>query len=288
MSKKTSFPETSAIKPRSFEVLAAFESLGCRLFSLSCSSDTPRARPAVVPLIRIAPVSRPTDFYDPRLGHSTKPYESAKPSGQTKLAGDNPAGRTRGFHFKIIPQSSASRDTTFSTYQSQPMASFTASMTGPSHPQGVAGTTASAATYLQAVASSAISDAGTHRLGANVPAASGLHALGTLLRTPVTQRNARSPWKLRPPQRHRWQRLSTSGVLFIPSSSIPSFFRLDSRPFTSLQRLRPYGRLGLTSECKSCARPSGSPLGGIRSLERRPLARQHPRPSSDAPRSDAC
>ena len=57
------------------------------------------------------------------------------PRRPTQPAGHNPTGRTRGFHFKILPQSSASRDTTFATYQSQPMASYTASMTGPSHPR---------------------------------------------------------------------------------------------------------------------------------------------------------
>ena len=61
-------------------------------------------------------------------------------------------------------------------------------MTGPSKHQGVAGSTSAAATLLLAVASSAISDDGTHRLAANVPAASGLHAHRTLLLTPVTQR----------------------------------------------------------------------------------------------------
>ena len=65
-------------------------------------------------------------------------------------------------------------------------------MTGPwPPPQGVAGTTSAAATYLTEVASSAISDAGTHGLAENVPVASGFHALGTLLRTPVTQRKMR-------------------------------------------------------------------------------------------------
>ena len=64
-------------------------------------------------------------------------------------------------------------------------------MTSPSHPQGVASTTSAAATYLPALASSAISDAGTHGLAANVLAASGLHALGTIFITTVTQRETR-------------------------------------------------------------------------------------------------
>ena len=113
------------------------------------------------------------------------------PRRPTEPAGDNPEGRTRGFHFKIPSQSSASCGKTFSSYQSQPMAFYTATMTGPSHPQDGANTTSAAATYLQAVASSAISDAGTHRLATNVPAASGLNALGALFRTPVTQRETR-------------------------------------------------------------------------------------------------
>ena len=103
----------------------------------------------------------------------------------------NPAGRTRGFNFKITSQPKISCGTTSFSLQSKPMASFTASIIGPSHHQGFAGTTSATATYLRAVPSSAYSNAGTHGLAAKVSAASGLHALGTLLRTPVTQRETR-------------------------------------------------------------------------------------------------
>ena len=64
-------------------------------------------------------------------------------------------------------------------------------MIGPSQHQGVAGSTSATATFIPAVASSAIFDAGTHGLAANVQAASGLHALGTYFRRPVTQRETR-------------------------------------------------------------------------------------------------
>ena len=147
-------------------------------------------------------------------------------------------------------------------------------MTGPSHPQGVAGMTSAAATLLQAVASSDISDAGTQRLATTVPAASAHHALGALHRTPVPQRERREA-----PGDFDTTATPTAApqhIRYVISPLVLAFITLPTRFSTvHVAAAITISRPSRTHfKMKVCERPSGSSLGGIKSLEWRPLARQ--------------
>ena len=81
MSKDTFLLSDLGNLPRSFEALAAFETLGRSSPDASShrAPDAPRAHPAVAFLLRIALVSLQTDSYGPRLGPTTELHEPPKP-----------------------------------------------------------------------------------------------------------------------------------------------------------------------------------------------------------------
>ena len=101
-------------------------------------------------------------------------------------AGDNPAGRTRGFNLKIATQYPPAPGAPPSTDQSAAVAAPPALARGPSH-QLSAGPLSTVATATQAVVSSADSSAGLQLVSGD-PAALGRRGLGALPRTPVPQR----------------------------------------------------------------------------------------------------
>ena len=112
------------------------------------------------------------------------------PRRPTVPAGDNPAGRTRGFNFKLTPQVT-SRVSKSSFDPSKPMASLSSSLAGPSHPQVGAGAPSAAAVLPRPAARSA--DLNDRLFGrvSDAPAASKLHAFGALPRTPIETRAPR-------------------------------------------------------------------------------------------------
>ena len=195
------------------------------------------------------------------------------PRRPTQPAGDNPAGRTCGFDFKIISKSRAFRGTTSSIYKSQLMASFSASITGHSHHKRVAGTTSAAATNLQAVVSSAISDAGSQRLAANVPAASGHHAFGALFQTPVTLRKTREA----PGDFDRHSDLGGSAPAHQVRHLSPRP-RSDHSPDSILDCPRPTREHDLTAV-------SNSPRNASLARDPRQPPRRHQDPRAEAPRA---
>ena len=111
------------------------------------------------------------------------------PRRPTQAAGDNPAGRTRGFNFKITSDLLSTRGTTTSTASSEPTALPSASSLGLSHPQGGATPLSAAGALLQTASSSAAYNALLIGQGSVVPAASDLHASGALPRTPIGLRD---------------------------------------------------------------------------------------------------
>ena len=111
------------------------------------------------------------------------------PRRPTQPAGDNPAGRTRGFNFKIASDPFSTRSTTTSIVSSEPTAMPSASSLGRSHPQVGAVPSSSAGAQLQTASSSAADDAFPIGRGSVVPAASGQHVSGALPRTPVEPRD---------------------------------------------------------------------------------------------------
>ena len=180
-------------RPRSFERLAAFDSLRGQFLS-NPPLDTPcllLSGPLRSPRCSSPPPRAQLDFGLLRsdLGSSDLAFVSRmsrqNPRRPTVLAGDNPAERTRGFHFKIVPDSSASRVAASSFSPSEPMASLASSLAGPSHPQIGAGASSAAAVPPRPAASSA--DFDDRRLGrvSNARATSGLHAFGALPQSPI-------------------------------------------------------------------------------------------------------
>ena len=107
------------------------------------------------------------------------------PRRPTVPAGDNPSKRTRGFNFKLTPQVSSSRVAASSLVPSEPMASFSSTPAGPSHPQVGAGSPSAVAVQPRPAANSADFDDRQLGLVSDAPAASGLHAFGALPRTPL-------------------------------------------------------------------------------------------------------
>ena len=107
------------------------------------------------------------------------------PRRPTQPAGDNPAGRTRGFHFKIVTQLLSTHGETASTASSEPMALPSASPLGRSHPQVGATPSMAAGMQIQTASSSAAYNALLIGQGSVVPAASDLYAPGALPRTPI-------------------------------------------------------------------------------------------------------
>ena len=105
-------------------------------------------------------------------------------------AGDNPAGRTRGFNFKLTPQVT-SRVAASSTDPSEQMASLSSSLAGPSHPQVGAGAPSAAAVQPLPAASSADLDDRLFGRVSDAPVSSGLHAFSALPQTPIKTRAPR-------------------------------------------------------------------------------------------------
>ena len=107
------------------------------------------------------------------------------PRRPTQPAGDNLAGRTRGFHFKIVTQPLSTHGATASTASPEPMALPSASSLGRSHHQDGATPSTAAGAQLQTASSTAAHDALLIGQGSVVPAASDLHAPGALPKTQI-------------------------------------------------------------------------------------------------------
>ena len=111
------------------------------------------------------------------------------PRRPTAPAGDNPAGRTRGFYFRTISYLSTTRGTTACTVLSEPMALPSATSLGRSHPQVGATPLSAAGAQLQTASNSAAQDFNLIGRSSVVPAASGHHVSGALPRTPIEPRD---------------------------------------------------------------------------------------------------
>ena len=110
------------------------------------------------------------------------------PRRPTVPAGDNPAGRTQGFNFKLTPQVTFSRVAASSTDPSEQLASLSSSLAGPLHLQFGAG--AFSAAVVQPLPATSSGDLDYRQFGrvSDATAAIGLHAIGALPRTPIELR----------------------------------------------------------------------------------------------------
>ena len=140
-SSQSSSRGPSDVFPRALERLAAFEFLSGQHVLLSGCSDAPRARPAVISPTHLARLA--TDrFQRPSARSLDRAALVVKTLGvlQNLLASFPEAGRVV-FILKYSPNLAplVTRRPLF--FHSQPIASYSASMTGPSHSQGGAGTT---------------------------------------------------------------------------------------------------------------------------------------------------
>ena len=107
----------------------------------------------------------------------------------TQPAGDNPAGRTRGFNFKIVLDTLSTRGTTTFIASSEPTALASASSLGRSHPQVGAAPSSAAGAQLQTASSFSAHDAFPIGRGSVLPATSGRHHPSALLRTQIEFRD---------------------------------------------------------------------------------------------------
>ena len=113
------------------------------------------------------------------------------PGRPTEPAGDNSATRTLGFHFKIVPKSSAFRVAASSLVPFELMASLPSTLVGPSHTHVGAGVPSAVAIEPRPAASSAnFNDRLLGRVS-DASATSKLHAFGPLPRTPIEPRASR-------------------------------------------------------------------------------------------------
>ena len=111
------------------------------------------------------------------------------PRRPTQPPGDNPAGRTRGFNFKIVSDPLSTPGTTTSIASSVPTALPSATSLGHSHHQVGATPLSAAGAQLQTASSSAAQDFNLIGRGSVVPAESVYHVSGALPRTPIEPRD---------------------------------------------------------------------------------------------------